>query len=91
VTGAEDEMPLEHHPLGKEFPQHSELIHRLKCEDDEFRLLFDEYHRVDREIFRIEREIEPASDATTGRLKRRRLYLEDRLLERLRAASEAAR
>ena len=83
-------MPLEHHPLTKELPQHRELIHRLKCEDDEFRSLFDEYHRIDREIVRIERDIQPASDARTGRLKRRRLYLEDRLLERLRAASAAA-
>jgi hypothetical protein len=83
-------MPLEHHPLAKELPQHRELIHRLKCEDDEFRLLFDEYHRIDREIFRIDQEIEAASDARTGQLKRRRLYLEDRLLQRLRAACALA-
>ena len=83
-------MPLEHHPLIKEYPQHRELIHRLKCEDDEFRLLFDEYHQVDREIFRIDQEIEPAADARSGQLKRRRLFLEDRLLRLLREASPSS-
>jgi uncharacterized protein YdcH (DUF465 family) len=83
-------MPLEHHPLIKEFPQHRELIHRLKQESEEFRFLFAEYHRVDRELFRIGREIDATSDARALQLKRRRLFLEDRLLELVRQASLAS-
>ncbi|MEY3275680.1 MAG: hypothetical protein RL153_946, partial [Verrucomicrobiota bacterium] len=40
---------------------------------------FDEYHRVDREVVRIEGEIEPASDSVTEGLKKRRLQLKDDL------------
>lgn len=83
-------MPLEHHPFIREFPQYRELVHRLKEADETFRELFDEYHRVDRELFRIGREIEPASDARTLELKRQRLQLEDRLLAMLGAARRPA-
>jgi len=80
-------MTLEHHPLIKEFPEYRAEIHRLKTEDAEFRQLFDEYHEVDREVFRIDQDLEPVSDATAGQLKRRRLFLKDWLFQRLREAA----
>ena len=64
-----------HHPLITEFPEHREAIHDLKVSNAHFRRLFDEYHRVDREVVRIEGEIEPAGDAVTEGLKKRRLQL----------------
>lgn len=68
-----------HHPLITEFPEHREAIHDLKTANAHFRRLFDEYHRVDREVVRIEGEIEPASDSVTEGLKKRRLQLKDDL------------
>lgn len=68
-----------HHPLITEFPEHREAIHDLKTANAHFRRLFDEYHRVDREVVRIEGEIEPTSDSVTEGLKKRRLQLKDDL------------
>ena len=47
-----------HHPILREFPEHREVIRRLKGSDNHFRNLFDEYHRLDDEIYRIEEEID---------------------------------
>ena len=79
-------MTLHHHPLVKEFPELRDAIQRLKVADPTFRALFDEYHDVDRRIFRIEQDIEPVSDDFWAELKRRRLYLKDRLLQMVREA-----
>ena len=68
-----------HHPLIAEFPAHRDAIHALKASSAHFRRLFDEYHTVDREIVRIEGEIEPASDDRTRQLKSRRAHLKDEL------------
>lgn len=68
-----------HHPLIHEFPEHREAIHELKTSNAHFRRLFDEYHRLDREVVRIEGEIAPASDAVAEGLKKRRLQLKDDL------------
>ena len=40
-----------HHPILREFPEHRETIRRLKGSDDYFRNIFDEYHRLDDEIY----------------------------------------
>jgi uncharacterized protein YdcH (DUF465 family) len=68
-----------HHPLVLEFPEHKEAIHALKTQSAHFRRLFDEYHVLDREIVRIEEEIEPASDPRTEALKQKRVHLKDEL------------
>jgi uncharacterized protein YdcH (DUF465 family) len=74
---------LEHHPLIKEFPELRDAIHALKIGDPEFRALFDEYHKLDRRIYRIEQDTEPVRDEFWARLKRRRVYLKDLLLQML--------
>lgn len=68
-----------HHPLVNEFPEHREAIHQLKMTNAHFRRLFDEYHTLDREIVRIEEQIEPASDARAEELKQKRVRLKDDL------------
>lgn len=68
-----------HHPLITELPEYRDDIHRLKTEDARFRHLFDQYHQVDREVARIEQEVEAASDARLEELKVRRLHLKDDL------------
>ena len=47
-----------HHPIMREFPEHREVIRRLKGSDDRFRKMFDEYHQLDDSIYRIEEEID---------------------------------
>ncbi len=75
-----------HHPLIHEFPEYRETIHQLKTSDAHFRRLFDEYHTVDREVVRIEEDIEPASDTVTEALKLKRLHLKDDLFRILQKA-----
>jgi len=72
-------MPLEHHPLVKEFPLLHNAIHELKTHDAHFRNLFDEYEVLDKKIYRIESEAEPGSDQYTEELKLRRVQLKDEL------------
>ena len=72
-------MPLEHHPLIKEFPEFHDAIHELKIHDTHFRNLFEEYEKLDKQIYRIESEVEPDSDQYTEELKLRRVKLKDEL------------
>jgi len=69
----------EPHDLPHEFPEHIKRIHELKERNPDFAKLFNEYHSVDREVRRIEQNLETVSDAYAEDLKKRRLMLKDRL------------
>ncbi|HKK07179.1 MAG: DUF465 domain-containing protein [Gammaproteobacteria bacterium] len=69
----------ESHDLPHEFPEHIQRIHELKERNPDFAKLFNEYHSVDREVRRIEQNLETVSDAYAEDLKKRRLMLKDRL------------
>jgi uncharacterized protein YdcH (DUF465 family) len=69
------------HELGEKFPDKKDRIHQLKMSDDHFAQLADKYHEVNREIHRIEVEVEPASDARTEDLKKERIKLLDEITE----------
>lgn len=73
------------HELHEEFPEAADALHRLKMENPHFAKLADEYHSVNREIHRIEIDVEAASDARTEDLKKRRLVLKDEIAGILRA------
>ncbi len=73
------------HELAEEFPEFKEQIHNLKVSDEHFGELADEYHAVNREIHRIEIEVEAASDEYTEDLKKKRLALKDEIFEMLKA------
>ena len=75
-----------HHPILREFPEHREIIRRLKGSDDHFRKMFDEYHRLDDAIYRIEEEIEFATDQEIEELKMRRAKLKDYIYHLVRHA-----
>ena len=77
-------MTHEHHGLVHEFPEYREEIHNLKMTNEHFRELFDEYHKLDREVYRVEYNIEPRSDVALENLKKRRLVLKDELFLMLR-------
>jgi len=70
----------EKHDLIHEFPEHKESIHTLKMNNQHFSRLFDEYHAVNQEVYRIEQGIENPADDYTEQLKKQRLHLKDELL-----------
>lgn len=72
-------MFAEHHDLLHEFPEHKDRIHALKTENAHFAKLFDEYHDVDKELRRVQQEIETPSDEFVEGLKKKRLALKDEL------------
>jgi uncharacterized protein YdcH (DUF465 family) len=67
------------HDLHAEFADDGALLHRLKLSDSHFQKVADSYHAVNREIHRIESEVEPASDQRLEDLKKRRLGLLDQV------------
>lgn len=73
-----------HHDIGSEFPELKDRIHVLKTENAHFAKLFDAYHDVDREVVRIESDVEPASDAYVEECKKKRLALKDEIFAMLR-------
>ena len=79
-----------HHPLLLEFPEHRSLIIRLREQQEDFRHMVDEYHAVDRQVCRIERSYETATDAETEELKKRRLHLKDQLYHEILKATGVA-
>jgi uncharacterized protein YdcH (DUF465 family) len=74
------------HPLLKEFPEHRESIRWLRGSDETFRHMFEEYHHVDEAIYRIEEEIDFATDQEIEELKWKRARLKDALYHTLRHA-----
>ncbi len=74
------------HELAEEFPGDTEVLHNLKMENAHFRKLSDEYHTINREIHRIEIEVEPASDEAWEDLKKQRLLLKDQIALMIREA-----
>ncbi|WP_084398517.1 YdcH family protein [Henriciella aquimarina] len=67
------------HELAEEFPDAVERMQALKEADPHFARLADQYHEVNREIHRIETDIEPASDEHQTELRKKRLYLKDQI------------
>ena len=77
-------MTLEKHDLHHEFPEFQDAIHELKMNDTHFAALFEQYHRTNREVLRIETGVENTSDAYLEQRKKERLHLKDELYQRLR-------
>lgn len=77
-------MSIEHHSLLSDFPELRDRIHELKTGNPRFATLYKEYQDLDKEIFRIEEEIETPSDQYTEELKKKRVRLKDQLYDMLR-------
>lgn len=63
------------HDLHAEFPNDNDILHALKLSDGHFRTVSDRYHDINKEIHRIDAEVEPASDERNEELKKQRLKL----------------
>ena len=59
------------------FPDDGEILHALKLDDAHFRTLSDQHNLLAKQIYRIETDIEPASDEHLEELKKQRLALLD--------------
>jgi uncharacterized protein YdcH (DUF465 family) len=66
-----------HHPITREFPNHAQTIKQLRSTNDQFRKAFKEYHRIDDAIYRIEEDIDFATDQELQELKLERARLKD--------------
>jgi uncharacterized protein YdcH (DUF465 family) len=73
------------HELTEEFPDLADKIHALKTSDAHFARLADEYHELNRQIHRIETDVEPASDEHQTELRKQRMALKDELYALLKA------
>ena len=67
------------HELHDEFPQDADILHRLKMFDAHFQKVAGECHAINREIHRIEAEVDAASDERLEALKKQRLSLLDQV------------
>lgn len=63
--------------LRDEFPDAVDILHQLKVHDTHFAKLAERYHDLNREIHRVESDVEPASDERIETLKKRRLAMLD--------------
>ena len=79
-------MPLEHHPLNREFPQHHDALRQLMQSDPHFPRLAGEYEALDKRIYEIEDGRETADDLVLQGLKLQRVGLKDEIAELLRKA-----
>lgn len=74
------------HELAEVLPEFAERIHALKQENRHFARLADEYHDVNRQVHRLETNVEPAADETIETAKKTRLKLLDEIRAMLSAA-----
>ena len=65
------------HDLHAEFPNDGTILHEMKLSDRHFRTISDRYHDINKEIHRIESEVEAASDERSEELKKQRLVILD--------------
>ena len=79
-------MLNEKHDLIHEFPEYRDTIHTLKTSNSHFSRLFDEYHKVDHEVHRIETGVENTSDEYLEEKKKQRLHLKDELFQLIKNA-----
>lgn len=77
------------HDLASEFPGESEILHRLKVSKGHFAALADRYQEVNAAIYRIEAELDAASEARTEALKKERLSLLDKIRPMIAAERQA--
>ncbi len=77
------------HELRDEFPDAQDILHHLKTTNAHFSALAERYHVVNREIHRIEAEVELSSDARAEDLKKQRLLLMDEISQWVETANAA--
>lgn len=80
-------MPLEHHPLTREFPEYRQQLQHLHAGDAHFAQMARHYEALDRRIYEVEGGRERLDDLALQTLKNERVQLKDQIAERLRQAN----
>lgn len=70
---------MERHDLIHEFPEYQDKIDQLKHADTHFKELFEEYHKVEKEVHKINTGEEVAIDEYAHELKAKLLHLKDEI------------
>lgn len=70
---------MQNHDLNHEFPQFQEKILELKASDHHFKKLCNQYQDVNSSIYRIENNVEVATDAVLNDYRMKRVHLKDEL------------
>lgn len=83
-------MPLEHHPLVREFPEYRQQLQALHAQDAHFAKLAQQYESLDKRIYEVEDGREALDDLALHALKNERVQLKDQIAERLRKSSPAS-
>ena len=71
------------------FPEHRELISRLKTSDHHFAKLFDKHNALDQKIKNMEAGTEPGTHAEIEGLKKEKLLFKDQIYALLKKAGAA--
>ena len=72
-------MPLEHHPLNREFPELTAQLHALLSSDGHFARLAEEYEELDKRIYEVESGRVAIDEMLLLGLKMQRVSLKDEL------------
>ncbi len=78
------------HTLDQEFPEYVETIDALKASDPHFAKLAEDYHEVNRQVHRMETNVEPAEDLAIVEARKKRGLLKDEIFAALKAAQTTA-
>ncbi|MCY1283517.1 hypothetical protein D9M68_231830 [compost metagenome] len=79
-------MPLEHHPLNREFPEYHSQLRALLQSDAHFSRLAEEYQAVDQQVYDAEDGRQPLDDLALQGLKLQRVALKDQIARLLQQA-----
>lgn len=74
------------HELSEEFPEYAEKMSEMKAADAHFSKLADEYHEVNRAIYRAETNVEPTDQFNEEDMRKKRAALKDEIYRMLSAA-----
>lgn len=83
-------MPLEHHPLSREFPEYRQQLQALHASDAQFAQMAQNYEALDKRIYEVEDGRQATDDLALQAMKNERVSLKDQIAERLRKANGAA-
>ena len=72
-------MPLEHHPLNREFSEFKTQLHSLLSSDGHFVRLAEEYEELDKRIYEVESGRVAMDEVLLLGLKMQRVSLKDEL------------
>ncbi|MDZ4136783.1 MAG: DUF465 domain-containing protein [Paracoccaceae bacterium] len=74
------------HELAEEFLDQVEKMHELRQKDAHFARLYDEYHAVNRAVYKAETLLEPTAPQHEADLRQKRVLLKDQIRAVLDAA-----